>query len=111
MHEYGSADTVSFWFQIRSLTGEAIDWSSVTPASITLAPDSGQVAETGQSVLATVSVVGLPISSTPYSLGNLELYGLANGVPVVNSPLRIPVKVLVVEESYYNFLPLISRNR
>lgn len=111
MHEYGSADTVSFWFQIRSLTGEAIDWSSVAPASITLAPDSGQVAETGQSVLATVSVVGLPISSTPYSLGNLELYGLANGVPVVNSPLRIPVKVLVVEEIYYNFLPLISRNR
>ena len=111
MHKYGSAATLSFQFEIGSLTHETIDWSSVTPVSMTLMPGSGQVAETGQSVLATVSVEGLPISSTPYSLGNLELYGMANSVPVVNSPLRIPVRVLVVDEIYYNFLPLILRNR
>jgi hypothetical protein len=111
MYKYGSADTITFQFGIGSLTRETIDWTSVTPARITLVPSSGQVAEMEQFVLATVSVEGLPISSTPYLLGNLELYGMVNGVPVVNSPLIIPVRVLVVEEIYHNFLPLLLRNR
>lgn len=110
VHEYGSADTTSIRFQVTSPAGETIDWYSVAPTRVTLSPASGQVAEAAQSIQLTVSVGGLAISNVPYSLGNIELYGTSGGVPVVNSPLRISVKVLVARTIYRNFIPLILKS-
>ena len=103
-YEYGGSDTVSIQFQVASVTGEVIDWHSVTQAGVTLVPASGQVAEEEQSVQLIVSVEGLAISKALYSFGNIEIFGSSGGEPVLNSEMSIPIKVLVVETINYNFI-------
>jgi hypothetical protein len=109
MHAYGTGSSLSFQIRISSTTADTIEWEIRAPASLSVSSTQGLASAGGSVVTVQVSVRDLGIRSTPYSLGNLEISGTYGGSPVPNSPLVIPVRVLVAREIFRSYSPLVRR--
>ncbi len=107
MHEYGSGSSESANLWIASGGDEEIEWQVDThPPAVTVAPLSGTVDWTGQSVNVTVSTAGYQTGT--YSIGNVVITGAVEGEAVDGSPAIIPI-TLYVGRVHRLFIPLVSR--
>ncbi|MCU0521680.1 MAG: VCBS repeat-containing protein [Anaerolineae bacterium] len=107
LQEYGTGDVVTAKLRIASSTLARIDWSLSAPSGVAVSASSGTATLEGVVVTLSIPTRGLTIRSTPYLIGNVTVTASLNGVAVVNSPVSIPVRVLIVDTIQRVFLPLV----
>ncbi|MCA9959064.1 MAG: VCBS repeat-containing protein, partial [Anaerolineales bacterium] len=107
MQELGASGPIPYRVIIKNTGPGIMSWSA-TPndTRLTAVPSSGTASRNNPgSTMININTTGLPLGTT--YLGDVSFAATVDGQPISNSPTEVPVNVIVVEELYKAFLPLV----
>jgi hypothetical protein len=104
-HAVDDPNDAKLSFTISSDSSNSIDWSSTTCNNVTLSPSSGQLPD-DEVIDVTVARKALSFGENTFSV---TISAMSNGHTVVNSPLEVTVTVILVEDVYHTYLPVMTR--
>jgi hypothetical protein len=108
MMELGTTQDQQRTFSLSNLGDGHIDWRVVQlPNNVTINQSSGTIWDEPVNLTIDISVSGYGVGS--HSLGNVVIECEVNGIPIMGSPVTIAINLLVVEELYDTYVPLIKR--
>lgn len=104
MAEDSGPNSVHTNFVLSNETDIPFTWAATPPADVSVSPNNG--------ILSGPILVDVMISAGSYGIGNynlgdISLTGVINGRSVVGSPASISVTLLVVDQIYQTYLPII----
>lgn len=106
LYAYGSGEALITRIQVGASSAN-FQWHINVPSGVVAAPNSGNSSVNGTLVTLEFSTKNMTIRNLPYTVGNVVITAtMPDGTPVMNSPIVVPVHIIVVEQIYRNYLPL-----
>jgi hypothetical protein len=110
MHLSGSGNSRTFGFGVYNDGETDLDWTITNlPSGVSANMTNGTLAPgSSASIQLTINTTGLNMGMN--NLGNFTVTALnPSGQPADGSPAAVPVRVIVVENLYQLFLPVLAR--
>ncbi len=105
LHEIGNPNNVQLRLNLGGVNNEPFTWQFVSPAGVSVSPPGG-LYPTSATAVVTVSRAMLAPGTNDFAL---IVNGTADGRSVANSPVQVPLRIILVNQVYETYLPFMKR--